>query len=80
MCEFIPSPNHADSCKSCGKSFFDHAERRGKVGRKRKLSAEQESQVVQWWLARVSVKEKARELGISGATLQNILDRHGVIK
>jgi len=75
-CEFIPSLQHPDTCKTCGSSFFQHERKTAaKVGRKRALTPQQEAEIVTRYKGR-SVSEKAKQLGISTATLYNIVQRH----
>lgn len=75
-CEFVPAVSSADTCKKCGKDFGSHQKKR--VGRARKLSPEQEAELVRWALERKNFKAKAVELGICVNTMYGILRREGV--
>jgi hypothetical protein len=80
-CEFVPSLKDAAVCKTCGANFFDHKpvpSNKTKTGRKRKLPAAREAEIVEWARNRGRPKDKAREYGISIATLYSILHRNGI--
>jgi DNA-binding NtrC family response regulator len=52
--------------------------RHSAAGRPMSLTLEQELELVAWYRARMTVKQKAAELGIAETTLRNALARHGL--
>ncbi len=48
------------------------------MARKRKLTDEQEAELIAWWFSARSARAKARELGISPTVIYNTLCRHNV--